>query len=248
MEQGYFYFISDEYYTKFSNEKLMTNKEVIDGESHNRPCYYAYKDDEGIFWMVPVSSQIEKFTNQYNRSMKKYGMCDAVCFGYLKGEYNAFLLQNLCPVTEKYILNQYLHADTKKPVSIPNDLKRELNAKIRKILRLAEKGKKLTFTNILEMRQKLLDEIQNREVSLEQMKIYEREKMLFEEGREAERENTERERQRAEEERQRADENARELEEERRRAANEIAELKAEIARLRDGGGMPDAETAEDKA
>ena len=56
------------------------------------------------------------------------------------------------------ILNQYFYSDSPNPVCIPNDLKRELNAKARKILRLAKKGKKLTFTNILEMRQKLLSE------------------------------------------------------------------------------------------
>lgn len=162
MEKGYFYFISDEYYNKFNKEKLMTNKETANGEVHNRPCYYSFQDDDEkqIFWMIPVSSQIDKYLDEYNKSMKKYNMCDTISFGYLKGELNAFLLQNMCPITCKYVLNQYLYADSQKPVHIPNDLKRELNAKARKILRLALKGKKLTFTNILEMRQELLTELQ----------------------------------------------------------------------------------------
>ena len=65
----------------------------------------------------------------------------------------------MCPVTQKYILNQYFYADSHNPVHIPNDLKRELNAKARKILRLAKKGKKLTFTNILKMKKELLSEL-----------------------------------------------------------------------------------------
>ena len=162
MERGYFYFISDEYYKKFSNEKLMTNKEMVHGEVHNRPCYYSFQDDDEkrIFLMIPVSSQTDKYLNEYNRSIEKYGVCDTISFGYLKGEFNAFLLQNMCPVTNEFILNQYLYADSQKPVHIPNDLKRELNAKARKIIRLAEKGKKLTFTNILNMRRQLISTLE----------------------------------------------------------------------------------------
>lgn len=162
MEKGYFYFISDEYYNKFSNEKLMTNKEVVNGEVHNRPCYYSLQDDDEkrIFWMIPVSSQTDKYLDEYNKSIEKYGVCDTISFGYLKGEFNAFLLQNMCPITSEFILNQYFYADSQNPVHIPNDLKRELNAKARKILRLAKKGKKLTFTNILKMRQQLISTLE----------------------------------------------------------------------------------------
>lgn len=161
MEKGYFYFISDDYYEKFSDEKLMTNKEIVNGEVHNRPCYYSFQDDDEkeIYWMIPVSSQTDKYLEEYNKSMERYNLCDSISFGYLKGEYNAFLLQNMCPVTQKYILNQYYYADSQKPVHIPNDLKRELNTKARKIFRLAKKGKKLTFTNILRMRKELLSEL-----------------------------------------------------------------------------------------
>ncbi len=161
MQKGYFYFISDDYYQKFPNEKLMANKEMVNGEVHNRPCYYSFQDDDekDIYWMIPVSSQTDKYLEEYNKSIERYNMCDSISFGYLKGQYNAFLLQNMCPVTQKYILNQYFYADSHNPVHIPNDLKRELNAKARKILRLAKKGKKLTFTNILKMKKELLSEL-----------------------------------------------------------------------------------------
>lgn len=158
MKKGYLYFLSDEYFQKFSNEKLMTNKEITNGEIHNRPCYYSFQDDDDkrIFWMIPVSSQTRKYKQEYDRSIKKYNMCDSISFGYVKGEYNAFLLQNMCPVTRKYILNQYYYIDNHEPVSIPSDLRRELNAKARKIIRLAKLGKQLTFTNILKIKQELL--------------------------------------------------------------------------------------------
>lgn len=163
MGTGKFYFLSDDYYIKFNDEKMMSNKEMIDGKEHNRPCYYAFKDDDDsrILWMIPVSSQVSKYANEYNKSIEKYGKCDTISFGYLKGNKNAFLLQNMCPIIEKYILNEYCDAQTARPIEIPNDLKRELNAKARKIIRLANKGTKLSFTNIIKMKQELVREFDN---------------------------------------------------------------------------------------
>jgi hypothetical protein len=160
MDKGFFYFISDTYYKKFGEEPLMNNKNMIDGEMHNRPCYYAFQDDtdHSIFWMIPVSSQTDKYKKEFDKRMERYGLCDTISFGFLKGKYTAFLLQNMCPVTEKYILNKYLVADTSKPINIPKDLKRELNKKARKIIRLSNNGKQLTFTNIYQMKCVLLSE------------------------------------------------------------------------------------------
>ena len=116
-------------------------------------------------WMIQVSFQVEKFENQYNKSIDKYGLCDKISFGYLKGDKNAFLLQNMCPVIKKYILNEYTYVDTLRPVTIPNDLKREINAKARKLIRKAEQGTCIPFTDIIHMREQLLNEL----VSLEEI-------------------------------------------------------------------------------
>ena len=104
--------------------------------------------------------KIEKYENQYNRSMQKYGLCDAISLGYLKGNRTAFLLQNMCPVTERYILNEYRDAQTNDIVAIPNDLKKDLNAKARKIIRLAKKGILLCFTNIIAIRDELMKDLE----------------------------------------------------------------------------------------
>ena len=68
MTNGNFYFLKDEYFTKFRNEHLMKNKECIDGVEHNRPCYYAFKDDEDdrILWMIPVSSRLNTLSTYAN--------------------------------------------------------------------------------------------------------------------------------------------------------------------------------------
>lgn len=54
---GHFYFLKDEYYDKFSNEKLLINK----GKNNKRPCFFAFEDEiTGLYWFVPLSSQVEK--------------------------------------------------------------------------------------------------------------------------------------------------------------------------------------------
>ena len=70
----------------------------------------------------------------------------------------------MCPVIKKYILNEYTYVDTLRPVTIPNDLKREINAKARKLIRKAEQGTCIPFTDIIRMREQLLNEL----VSLEE--------------------------------------------------------------------------------
>jgi hypothetical protein len=64
-----------------------------------------YKD---IFWLVPISSQLEKYKALYGDKIQKYGRCNTIRFGNMLGKELAFLIQNMCPVTEKYILNIYL--------------------------------------------------------------------------------------------------------------------------------------------
>lgn len=172
MQKGYLYFISDQYYEKYTKDVFTGNKAEIDDEPHNRPCYYAFKDDQNdqIFWMVPVSSKVEKYEKLRDHIKKRYGVCDKISFGYVKGEKNAFLLQDMIPVTEKYILNQYYHADTKTPITISKKVKKEINAKARKILRLADRGKYITFTDILTIREKLIEEVENKKLETAETK------------------------------------------------------------------------------
>lgn len=71
MESGKFYFIKDEYYEKFSNCNIMGNKENDENGTHKRPCFYCFKFD-GYYWMVPISSKVDKYTRIYEEKMEKY--------------------------------------------------------------------------------------------------------------------------------------------------------------------------------
>ena len=110
MTKGKFYFLSDEYCDKFSKHGVMANKETTSDGLHRRPCFYAIQDikNESIYWMIPISSQIEKYRSLLEEKLKRYRVYDGLEFGYVQGREAAFLLQNICPVTEKYIVEKYL--------------------------------------------------------------------------------------------------------------------------------------------
>jgi ribosome-associated translation inhibitor RaiA len=65
----------------------------------------------------------------------------------------------MCPVTDKYITNVYIDKNTSNPITIPPKLKSELNAKIRKAVRLYRQGTKIVLTMALEIEKELLNEM-----------------------------------------------------------------------------------------
>lgn len=158
MIENKLYFIKDEFFDKYCNDNNKPNKESDESGEHKRPCYYAFKEGK-IYWMIPISSQVAKYEYEYNKSIKKYGVCDSISFVYIKGNKNVALLQNMIPVTDKYIDKIYTYSGTNNPIEINEKKKKELNAKARKVIRFARQGKKLTFTPILDFEKRLLDEL-----------------------------------------------------------------------------------------
>ena len=89
----------------------------------------------------------EKFKN-YGVMANKDASYDGLEFGYVQGRRAAFLLQNICPVKKEHIVEEYINEQTGKSVSIPNDLKRKLNAKARKIMNKYYSGQKIVITDL----------------------------------------------------------------------------------------------------
>ena len=159
MTEGRFYFLSDEYYARFQNCGLMGNKEADkEGKPHGRPCLYMFLDVRtGLYWMIPISSKIEKYERIFRKNINKYGQCDFIVFGEVLGRKSVFLIQNMCPVTEKYIDARYLDRFNKH-VGIPIEAQKHINAKAKKVLQLARKGKKLVFSDVLKIEKTLMFE------------------------------------------------------------------------------------------
>ena len=147
MKTGNFYFIKDDYYDRFPNCGLMGNKDADEVGEHGRPCFYCFEAD-GYFWMVPISSKIEKYTTLYEEKKKRYDEYDGLRFGYVNGQYRAFLIQNVCPVSKEYIDCQYMIENNSVPVTVNGKLASEINGIVRKVIRLNKKGIRIVLTNI----------------------------------------------------------------------------------------------------
>ena len=106
MSQAQLYFLSDQYYQDFPDYNLMQNKDNINGTPHSRPCFFAFKDTKtaDIYWIVPISSRFEKFKRIEKDKINKYGHCNTIRFGTVLRRNTAFLTQNMCPATRKYLI------------------------------------------------------------------------------------------------------------------------------------------------
>ena len=153
IENGKFYFIKDEFFTYIQDKELCNNK--ITG--NKRPCYYCFKDSkyENIIWFLPISSKVEKYQKIYDIKKEKFKTVDNIVFGYVEGEKRVFLIQNMFPTLKKYVIEKYIKQN--RDVTVNSELKRELEKKANKILRLVEKGyKNLVFPDIIKIKEKLL--------------------------------------------------------------------------------------------
>lgn len=159
MKIGHFYYLNDQYYIDFPDPRLMQNKEKVNGELHDRPCFYTFQDTKtGLYWMIPFSSKVEKFEKIYDKKVKKYGKCDTIVFGEVLGHEKAFLIQNMCPVIPKYIKNEYIDKNDNNPVRVNALLEKELLDKAKRVLALQRRGIPLIFPDVLSIERKLLSQ------------------------------------------------------------------------------------------
>lgn len=136
IDTGYFYFIKDSFFDFIKDSELMKNKE----NSNKRPCYYCFKSTkyDKIIWFIPVSTKV-----------------DTIVFGNVANTYSVFLIQNMFPVTEKYIESQYIK--NKVAIKLSNKLKVEIITKATKVLNLYNHGmKNIIFPDIDRILEQLL--------------------------------------------------------------------------------------------
>lgn len=155
IENGKFYFIKDEFFTYIKDRELCENKTT----GNKRPCYYCFKDNtySDIIWFLPISSKVQKYQEIYYKKQLKYKNIDNIVFGYVEGEKRVFLIQNMFPTTKEYVIEKYVKQN--RDVVVSQELKKELERKASKILKLVEKGyQNLVFPNIIEIRKKLIED------------------------------------------------------------------------------------------
>ena len=140
IKEGYVYHIKGSYFDFINDEKLMKNHE---GNS-TRPNYFCIKTENNeIMWFIPMSSKVEKYKSIVKDKISKYNKCDTIVIGNYRGRDHAFLIQNMFPITPKYID----HIDTVKgkAIQVPSETRREILDKVNKIFRLKSRRNKFNI-------------------------------------------------------------------------------------------------------
>jgi hypothetical protein len=160
VEVGKFYFLNNQYFVDFPDDKLMKNKEIVDGVIHDRPCFYSFCDlVNGLNWLIPFSSQITKYENEYKKKIAKYGKCDTIVFGEVLGHLKAFLIQNMCPILPEYVSNEYIDKTSNTPVRVDGRTEQELISKAKRVLLLQRKGYNFIFPDVLKIENILINKL-----------------------------------------------------------------------------------------
>ena len=98
--------------------------------------------------MVPISSRLKKYKEIYQEKCEKFLDYDGLEFGYVNGAETAFLIQNVCPVTEEYISEIYTIERGKVEVTINEDTANKIKRKVRKVILMLKKNIRITLTDI----------------------------------------------------------------------------------------------------
>lgn len=144
VEVGKSYHIKDEFFALVNDDKLMANKE----SGCFRPHFFFVADTqvEGIYWAIPLSSKVEKYTDLIRRKIEKHGNCDTIVIGRFGNRNGAFLIQNMFPVTAKYVERE--HTIGGESVEVHDGLKAIIRSSAYRVLSLHRKGIHLIFPDV----------------------------------------------------------------------------------------------------
>lgn len=135
MKKTGFYIIKDKFFDDMSDPYLKGNK------AGNRPHYYCFEDSSaGIYWMIPLSSQIDKYRRIMEKKEKAGKPCDILHIVKLDdNRESAFLIQDMFPIAEKYIEREYTIAGNHLMLTSEHTAK-EIEQKARKVMGMLKRG------------------------------------------------------------------------------------------------------------
>ena len=144
MPQGHIYHIKNEFFELVNDKKLMANKE----NDHYRPHFFAVQDRKNseIFWMIPMSSRVEKYRTIVESKMKRYGKCNTIVLGTFAGRENAFLIQNAFPTIEQFIDHE--HTVDGNIIRLHKALEKKIVSNLYEVLTMHNEGIHLIYPDI----------------------------------------------------------------------------------------------------
>ena len=161
IKEGKLYFIKDEFIDKYNSKyQLMKNKD----KGSKRPTYFCMRDihNRDMLWFIPMSTQYDKNMKKYIEIKEKIKKepNNFVLANNIAGRKAVFLLQNMFPTIEKYIIEEYKRNG--QSISIPPVIVREIEEKARDIFALTKRGFIVTFTNLPEFIKDIKKELMNK--------------------------------------------------------------------------------------
>jgi len=141
MKKTGFYIIKEKFFEDMPDPYLKGNK------AGNRPHYYCFEDSStGIYWMIPLSSRIDKYRRIMEKKEKAGKPCDILYIVKLDdNRESAFLIQDMFPITEEYIEREYTIAGNHLMLTSEHTA-REIEQKARKVMGMLKRGIKFTPT------------------------------------------------------------------------------------------------------
>ncbi len=154
------YTLKDEFFKIHYDEFLSKNK------GSGRPFYYVYKDKKlkDIYWLIPMSSKVEKAINKINT---QYGGNEDKCPFYVintQQRNSVFLIGNAFPIIEKYIEGEFIETLTNKPLVIKDSkLIQKIERKTAKYINYSMRVSKENTVNLKKLLNELIAELKMNE-------------------------------------------------------------------------------------
>lgn len=159
MKKTGFYIIKDKFFEDMPDPYLKGNK------AGNRPHYYCFEDtNTGIYWMIPLSSRIDKYKGIVEKKAKAGKPCDIIHIVKLDdSRESAFLIQDMFPITEEYIECEYTIGGNHLMLTSEHTAN-EIEQKARKVMGMLKRGVKFTPTqpDVMAILKKLKERIAGR--------------------------------------------------------------------------------------
>lgn len=141
--------IQDSYFYDYRSQYHMDNK------SERRPYYLAIKSENDIVWVIPLSSQVEKYALKIREDIQKKGECLFYYIARVLGKESVFLIGNVIPVHKKYVKRPFTVNGIPYSVENKRDI-REIQRRVGKYIALVRQKKLHPHVNILKIEQLLL--------------------------------------------------------------------------------------------
>lgn len=141
MKKTGFYIIKDSFFDDMDEPYLKGNKKG------NRPHYYCFEDaTSDLYWMIPLSSRIDKYKKIVENKKKAGKPCDIIHIVKLDDDReSAFLIQDMFPITVEFIEREYTIAGNHLMLTSEHTAK-EIEQKARKVMGMLKRGVKFTPT------------------------------------------------------------------------------------------------------